>query len=61
MGLNDRVSLGETVSAVLTNVKTGEKRVIDDKGLQKEAKYKIEVTVTDLRTGEVYFKYEAKR
>ena len=52
--LDDDVRTGETVSAILRNVETGEKRVIES------AKYKIEVTVTDLRTGEVH-KYEAKR
>lgn len=52
--INDKMNLGEMVSAVLTNAKTGEKRVIDEKGLRKEAKYRVEVKVTNLETGEVH-------
>ena len=58
MSVNENLSAGETVSAVLTNAITGEKRVVGE--AKKEPRYKIEITVTDLITGDVQ-KHETTR
>ncbi len=61
MTINEKLSTGETVGAVLTNVKTGKKTVVGGApSPKKEARYKVEVKVTDLLTGEIH-KYEARR
>ena len=51
--INDKMETAETVSAVLTNAKTGQKRIIEENSPQAKAKYRIEVKVTNLETGEV--------
>ena len=51
--INDKVNMGETIAAILQNVASGEKRVIDSNASKKEAKYKIELKITDLRTGAI--------
>lgn len=61
MPINEKMNCGESVVAVLKNAATGEKRVIDDVQFgTPSAKYKFEVKVTNLRTGEVH-KYEVER
>lgn len=51
---NDDIKMGETIAAILQNVETGEKRVIDNNTAPKtEAKYKIEVKMTNLQTGAI--------
>lgn len=54
--VNEKISAGETVAAVLRNVETGVKRIVDNAG----PKYKVEVIVTNLETGEKH-SYEVKR
>ncbi len=54
MTIDEKVSMGETVSAVLTNAKTGETRVIGG----KSKKYKVEIRAIDLKTGEVIYTRE---
>lgn len=59
--INDKVSMGETVSAVLTNAKTGEQRVVGGMtGEQRVVgkKYKLEIRAIDRRTGEVIYTRE---
>ena len=58
MPINEKINAGETVGAVLTNVKTGEKTVVG--GAPKEPRYKVEVKVTDLQTGEIH-RFEGTR
>lgn len=53
--VNDKLNTGETVSAVLRKVQTGEKQVTDEK-----PKYKVEVKITNLDTGEIH-SYEVTR
>ncbi len=61
MTINEKLNAGETVGAVLTNVKTGKKTVVGGAPPpKKEARYRIEIKVTDLLTGEIH-KYEATR
>ena len=59
MTINEKMNAGETVSAVLTNAKTGKKRVVGG-APKKGLRYKVEVKITDLQTGEIH-KYEANR
>ncbi len=59
--VNETISAGETVCAVLTNAKTGEKRTIDQsRAKSSEPTYKIELIITDIQTGRVQ-RYEVKR
>ena len=58
MTINEKLEGGEEVSAILTNVKTGETRTVG--GKKKTLKYRVEMTITNLETGEVH-KYEATR
>ena len=51
-GLNEKLSMGETVSAIIKNAETGETRVIGTP--PPTPTYKVEVTVTNLQTGEVH-------
>ncbi len=60
MTINDKVKCGETTCVVLTNTKTGEKRVIGPEPTTPKYRVEVKVTVTDLRTGEVQ-KYEITR
>ena len=61
MTINEKLKTGETVGAVLTNAKTGEKRFVGGAPTPKaEPRYKVEVKITDLKTGEIH-KYEATR
>lgn len=57
--INEKLEGGETVSAVLTNVKTGEVKIVGE-APKSAPKYRVEVTVINLETGEVH-KYEATR
>lgn len=61
MAINEKLNAGETVGAVLTNVKTGKKTVVGGApSPKKEPRYRVEVKVTDLETGEIH-RYEATR
>lgn len=55
--VDDNISAGETVSAVLKNALTGTVQKIDK---ESKSKYKIEIKVTVLATGEIH-RYEATR
>lgn len=57
------IGTGETLGVVLTNVKTGQKRIIDQTPSPTQIEpptQRIEVIVTDLRTGKKQ-RYEVTR
>jgi PBP1b-binding outer membrane lipoprotein LpoB len=55
-----KIKMGETITAILTNVKTGKKRVIGGAPETKH-KYRVKIEVYDLKTGEIIHTHEEYR